>query len=165
MSRYEKQANDFLEKTGTTFKAEFIAHKKHFQDDEDERDVYLITFEKNGRAKTLEFGQSLNCSGQWIAYLPKGEREYINDKKRAISLKSKGVQVSKNKDFEIPNAYGVLSVIVKEDPDTFDVFCSNFGYDTDSRKAEVIYKAVMNEWDKVQMLWSEKELELLREIQ
>ena len=45
-----------------------------------------------------------------------------------------------------PSAYDILACITKNDPGTFEDFCSEFGYDTDSRKAEKVYKAVVREW-------------------
>ena len=63
-----------------------------------------------------------------------------------------------------PTAYDVLASITKYDVGSFEDFCSEFGYDTDSRKAYKIYKAVLREWKNVEKLWSEEELEQLREI-
>jgi hypothetical protein len=63
-----------------------------------------------------------------------------------------------------PSAYGVLAGITKSDPGTFEDFCGEFGYDRDSRNAEKIYNAVVKEWENVQKLFPEIELEQLREI-
>jgi len=65
---------------------------------------------------------------------------------------------------EKPTAYDVLSCLQKQDVGTFENFCSEFGYDEDSRKAEKIYNAVCKEWDNVKMLWSDAEIEKLQEI-
>jgi len=64
-----------------------------------------------------------------------------------------------------PTEYDVLTCLTKYDPETFEDFCSEFGYDEDSRKAEKIYKAVVNEYNNVAMLWNDSEIELLSEIQ
>lgn len=63
-----------------------------------------------------------------------------------------------------PTAYDVLACIQKYDPGTFENFCSEFGYDTDSRKAEKIYKAVCKEWQKVSTFFTSNEIEELQEI-
>lgn len=39
-----------------------------------------------------------------------------------------------------PNEYDLLSCLCKYDPDTFENFCWEFGYDTDSRKAFAAWK-------------------------
>lgn len=64
-----------------------------------------------------------------------------------------------------PTAYDVLACITKYDPGTFENFCDDFGYDTDSRSAERTYNAVVQEWLQISALFSEQELEELRDIQ
>lgn len=63
-----------------------------------------------------------------------------------------------------PNAYDLLASLTKYDPESFEWFCSNYGYDTDSRKAFRTYKAVCREWEKVNKFFSAEELEELQEI-
>lgn len=64
-----------------------------------------------------------------------------------------------------PNAYDVLSCITKYDPGTFEDFCSDFGYDEDSRSAEKTYNAVCEEWENISLLFTYEEIEQLQEIQ
>lgn len=45
-----------------------------------------------------------------------------------------------------PNAYDILAAVEKSDPGTFDDFCSEFGYNTDSRAAVRTYFAVQKEY-------------------
>ena len=66
---------------------------------------------------------------------------------------------------KVPSSYEVLSCLTKNDVGTFSNFCSEFGYDEDSRKAERIYKAVVNEYENLKRLYSSFELELLQDIQ
>lgn len=63
-----------------------------------------------------------------------------------------------------PTPYSVLSCLQKYDVDSFDNFCSEFGYDTDSRKAYKTYKSVLKEWKNVELLFTPEEIELLQEI-
>jgi hypothetical protein len=65
----------------------------------------------------------------------------------------------------VPVAYDVLSCIEKSDPGTFENFCGDFGYDTDSRKAEKTYNLVCESWKKISVFFTETELEELQEIQ
>lgn len=62
-------------------------------------------------------------------------------------------------------AYDLLACITKHDPGAFDDFCSDFGYDIDSRKAEYVYRAVVAEFRKVEKFFTADELEALQEIQ
>ena len=63
-----------------------------------------------------------------------------------------------------PNIYDILACLVKSDPETFEYFCAEFGYDIDSRKAEETYKAVCKEYKAVERLFGDI-MEELQEIQ
>lgn len=62
-----------------------------------------------------------------------------------------------------PTMYDVLSCLQKYDVGTFENFCDEFGYDTDSRSAERVYKDVVREWKAVERLFGDV-LEELQEI-
>ena len=65
---YQKQADDFLKETGTTFKAKFYKHDKYFADDKERRDIYKITLRReNFGSYTFTFGQSIVDSQKSIA--------------------------------------------------------------------------------------------------
>ena len=128
-SEYTKQANDFMEKTGTTMKAVYVDHKPYFVDDKESRDIYRITLKRNGDKYTFRFGQSINDSD--------GNTP--------------------------PTAYDVLASITKSDPESFENFCSEYGYDADSRKALKTFHAVEKEWENVNRLFSDV-MEELQEI-
>lgn len=64
-----------------------------------------------------------------------------------------------------PTAYDVLSAIEKNDPEDFDNFCGNYEYDTDSRTAERVYKAVCKQWKAISRIYSAEQIEQLKEIQ
>jgi hypothetical protein len=38
---YDKQAKDFLTKTGTTLYVKYLNHEKYFEDDKEPRDTYI----------------------------------------------------------------------------------------------------------------------------
>lgn len=62
-----------------------------------------------------------------------------------------------------PEMYDILAYLQKHDPETFEDFCGNYGYDEDSRKAYKTYKAVCREWAAVERLFSDC-LDELQEI-
>jgi hypothetical protein len=49
-------------------------------------------------------------------------------------------------------------------PGTFEDFCSEHGYDTDSKKAECTYNAVKDEYMNLCILFTDEEMEMLSEI-
>lgn len=63
MENYEKQAQDFLEKTSSSLKIEFLKNGKHFTDDKDVRDIYKVTLSRGSRSYTFNFGQSILIKG------------------------------------------------------------------------------------------------------
>lgn len=193
MEECEQQANKFLEKTGTEFKIVFLKNDKYFDDNKETRDIYEITLKRGEREYKFRFGQSINDSGvkllmKRIQGVPSDEIiNWENSKIRTFNVpdetRKKGhkrvmryihdkidVSVSattserKVKIFSEPTPYDVLASLQKYDIGTFEDFCSEFGYDTDSRKAEKIYKGVVDEYNNLKMLYSDKEIEEMREI-
>tara|TARA_R110000868_G_scaffold379828_1_gene645771 strand:- start:1031 stop:1801 length:771 start_codon:yes stop_codon:yes gene_type:complete len=63
-----------------------------------------------------------------------------------------------------PSVYDVLACLTKYDIGNFENFCSDFGYNTDSRTAYKTYKAVLKEWKNIERLFTNDQLELLQEI-
>lgn len=160
---YEKAGQQFLKDTNTTFRVEFLRHGKHFHDETDTRDIYNAIFERGGRIVSFEFGNSVIASGRWSCWNGK-QRVKTNDEKEFKRLGGLAY-CTPNKDFKEPTAYDVLTCLVKEDFKDLKDFCDTFGYDTDSIKANEVYKGVKEEYYKVCMLWNEEELDVLREIQ
>ena len=63
-----------------------------------------------------------------------------------------------------PTMYDILTCLTKNNPETFEDFCSEYGYNTDSINAQKTYKAVKREFNGVNRLFSDI-LEQLQEIQ
>lgn len=75
-----------------------------------------------------------------------------------------GDSIANTKAGHEPCEYDVLACITKSEPeDTFEDFCSSYGYDTDSRKAERIYKAIQREFKGINRVFGDV-LEQLQEI-
>lgn len=62
-----------------------------------------------------------------------------------------------------PTMYDVLACVQKYDVGSFEDFCGEFGYDTDSRRAERTYKAVCKEYAAVERLFGDV-MDKLQEI-
>lgn len=137
MDEYEKQAEEFLEKTNTIMKIEFLRHGKHFQDDKRSRDTYEITLKNEKHIYKFNFGQSLINSGT----------------------------LSNNFKKQKPTNYDVLSCLNVDCSGDFEYFCREFGYNEDSVKARAIYRSVQGESNNLYKLFDHKEIEQLSEIQ
>lgn len=87
-------------------------------------------------------------------------------KRGKLSYKIKfGQSIAGSERGEKPNAYDILSCLQKYDTGDFENFCGDFGYDTDSRKAEKTYKAVRKEYEGLAKMYNEEELSIMAEIQ
>ena len=99
------------------------------------------------------FASDKECRYVFKCRLSRGGKSYTFDFGQSI-----------NAGAEEPSLYDVLTCLQKYDVGTFENFCSEFGYDQDSRTAERIYKAVLKEFAGVERLFPDI-IEELQEIQ
>lgn len=177
MNNYEQQATDFCNKYGVQLDIEYKEYGKHFEEDKEPRDIYSVFIKRGSRGYSLEFGQSLNESGVKVINRNTGRVNRVFDRKDVTNKKGQidpyliGLllkyplascdQVIKPTP---PTVYNILACLTKNDPETFEDFCSNFGYDADSKRAERVYNAVKDEWKGMQVLFNDEELTELQEI-
>ena len=55
----------------------------------------------------------------------------------------------------LPRTYDILSCLQKSDPGTLEDFCGEFGYDTDSKRADATYQAIKKEYEDFAALFPE----------
>ena len=85
--------------------------------------------------------------------LKRGRKSYTFDFGQSVACGS-----------EEPTPYDVLACLQKYDVGTFEDFCSDYGYDEDSRTAEKTYKAVVKEYEAMSRLFTDEELDVLQSI-
>lgn len=168
INNYEQQALEFLKMSGTTFSSKYLKTDKYFDEDKEERDIYEISLVSRGRSYVFKFGNSINNSGQYelldhVLIKRFGRNKISADEYKKLGFLEKQEAIV-NKEFKKPTAYDVLACITKYDPGTLENFCAEFGYDVDSKKAEKTYIAVKDEWMNITRLFSESEMDILREI-
>lgn len=177
---YEAQAQDFLNKTGTEFKVEFLRHDLYFRDDKHKRDIYEITLTRGERSYSFEFGQSLNKSfcKKEFAKADFGQRKEIyNHLKANLWVKVSSEDLNKlyaghvpldklgRKELRIaPTPYDVLACLDAYQYESFEDFCGCMGYDKDSISALEIYNAIKEQVTQLERLYSEEEIALLHDI-
>ena len=167
-TNYEKQATDFLEKTGCKMTITFKENRKYFPEDKETRDVYDVKIERGKRKFKFEFGNSI-ADSQYYQDLQFSDRKYtlnggcLTGRYRIVDMDRYSTYI-KLMPGKSPSEYSILSCLTKYDPESFENFCSEYGYDEDSRTAERTYNAVVKEWQNVCMIWADDEIEELREI-
>lgn len=162
-SEYEIQAETFLKEYAITYTAVFLFHGPHWEGDKDFRDVYECILKREGkRPLTVRFGQSQRESrNYWKA--PKGYKG-MGNRIRYDNSGRLGMDGWMPTKVKAPSAYSLLAALTKYDPGSFENFCGEYGYDTDSRKAENTYRAVVAEWHQVRAFFTDTEIEKLAEI-
>ncbi len=168
-NEYDKQAEQFLQDTGTTFKADFLTHGIYFDGDKDKRDIYQITLVQGERFYSFKFGQSINASGKYVidADCWQGDNSYSRGQRlhKKPFIIGQGKVHHINKAFAKPTPYDVLAALQKNDIGTLEDFCGDFGYNTDSISASKTYNAVRDEFLNIERLYNTEEIEQLQEIQ
>lgn len=91
-------------------------------------------------------------------------REAIERTIKRLQNESKTVYLNPKKEIASPSLYSVFTCLTKYDPGTFENFCSDFGYDSDSISALKTYKSCVKEWDNVEKLFGDV-IDELQEIQ
>ena len=66
---------------------------------------------------------------------------------------------------EYPKLYDILACLTKYDPESFENFCSEYGYDEDSRKAENTWKACKRSAEKLARIYDGDIYDLANELQ
>jgi hypothetical protein len=171
-SEYEKQARDFAEKHNLTMHATYRGHYPRFGNNITAN--YTITLSRPGkRPYIFTFSTSINDSWYYTdeGHMSKKHKglplrldidkfmlEYLNQPQFAFG------RYIINQTKTAPSLYSVLTCLTKQDPGSFEDFCADYGYDTDSRAAEKIWYDAREEGRAVEALFSDC-LEELEEIQ
>lgn len=179
---YQKQAQDFLTKHNITFNAILIGDDcpAFCPDAEAGRDMdkvnvfprrthihgkhYRVSFQAKERTTLyLDFWNSYQDAESNAFHHGRGE---IYNRSESYWDRHRGTKYPGvvRKPLQIPAPYNVLACIIKSDPGTFDDFCRDFDYDSDSRKAETTYRAVVEEWRKVRAFFTADELAEVQEV-
>lgn len=147
-TEYDEQAEKWLVDTDSTLEIRFDGNRKYFPDDKETRDVYEVSLKRRAGSYTFSFGQCISRSEQPTkAHFP--SREYAEARKKRRQ----------------PSAYSILAGLDGYSPGTFEAFCSELGYDEDSRKkAEKTWRACVEQCLELERMYSPEELQALAEI-
>ena len=64
----------------------------------------------------------------------------------------------------VPTPYDVLASSQRRDPESFEDFCLNFGYDNDSMHARFIWKSTTEQFESFRSFFTSEELKIIAEI-
>lgn len=142
---YELQANTFLKNTATTLIVNFSHYGKHFESDTYKRNIYEVSLKREKRPPYIfRFGDSVVNSTIQKHYMRKVGYN------RKVGYK--------------PTNYSILACLDSYCPISFDNFCADYGYDTDSRSAYRTFEKCLQERSALEAMFSPDELEQLSSI-
>lgn len=181
MDKYEKQAEDFCKKHDVKITKTFNYYGPYFEEETTKRDIWTITIERHGKTPfTFNFGNSIMESNL------QGKRDFLRSygifTKKLLDLKwpAKRRMYGEWNGFTYqelaetfnwppsqkhiePSDYSILATLTKYDPESFEFFCSEYGYSEDGITAERTYRAVQKEWREVKRMFGDC-IEELNEI-
>jgi hypothetical protein len=168
MNEYIKQAINFLKKTHTEIKIEYVglAVNKEWKEKE-KRCLYEITLTSPRGAMTFDFWDSIrNTEIKTMTLEAYAEKRYhvVFPSLTQAEKMQANRELAVKKKAASPSAYDILACLTKYDPGTFEDFCSDYGYNEDSRTAERIYFAVQKEYNQLARLFTPEQMEELLEI-
>lgn len=144
MSEYEKQAQEWLQKTGTELTIEYV------------EDVEGFPFNNNDKMMHRAYKCTLKRTGA-----------YIRLRHNSYEFPFYG-SAADWENGEDPTEYDVLACLEYADPGTIDDFVAEYGYEvhdwSDVRRIEATYNAVKEQSRALSRMYSELELDALSEI-
>lgn len=161
ITEYDAQAFNWANKHGVRMTTKYTGHRKYSADDKDTRDTYSITLLRNNVSMTFDYGASLVDSKAG----PDSDGPYW--RKRATEDMGEYSVINwraSNRNRVAPTLYNVLTCIEKDDCGTFEGWCGDFGYGTDSRKALETYLACQKHYGDFLRLCG-NDAEMMREAQ
>lgn len=170
MNEYLEQAKNFLNKANSKCEIVYggISRNENWKEKE-KRNWYDVTITTPRGKMTFTFWDSIHnteISTMTFEEYAKKKLKYnrVEDMSYGEKVKAKN-DLARLKAEAVPNEYDVLACLEKYDVGTFEDFCSEFGYDEDSRTAERIYIAVIKEYKDLTRIFTEGQMEELSEIQ
>lgn len=183
MDEYEKKAADFLKATNSTIKIEIPTPEETkkplwYEKGDAEMQHYRVTLNSARGSWTFDFWDSISAreAVDALDYLKKAQfgdysqeryksERILHDKLgRNINAYQARKQYGELRDRLKPSQYAILSCLDLLYSDSFEEFCNEFGYDTDSRKAEKTYNAMLEQDRNLRRLFTLEELEKLEDI-
>lgn len=173
---YKQQAIDFLKKTGTRMYIEHVGcHPCADWEDNEPRDHYAVTlykykpgsicdklpFDKTNEKPFAVMREYKFTFKDSLANTAARQKRRVYDNTVRATGMGFGAKPGK---WSKPSPYDILACLTSYDPGLFEDFCSDYGYEKDSRKAYKVYESVRDEYLHLARLFSDSELKLLGEI-
>lgn len=165
---YDERMKSFLKDTNATCTIEYGGiSKNQLWKEKEKRNWYDVTIITPKGSMNYVFWDSIHNTYLSSMTLEQYVKKEYNCELYGLSYAEKSKasrELQKLKDNAKPNEYDVMSCLQMYDVGTFADFCSEFGFNEDSRSAEQMYIGVINEYKSLEKIFTEEQLEILRNI-
>lgn len=176
MNEYQQQAKDFLTSTNTKIFIDGFRVVEQ-KDNKNEFGQPLKAVKMYIHLTRGDISQTFDYQGSHVDYLNYTGQIEVHTSRELNGKRYRGLrtdkmtpakQINAKKEFKDNIPYNFLACVTKCKPDSFESFCSDFGYDdlplSSYPEVKKIYKAVKEEWLKISTLYTFDELDQLQEI-
>lgn len=127
----------------------------YFDDDKEERETLIVKVTRETRTIQFSFGMSINDTA--ILYPRNFLMAHAGDRKDKQENEKEKARIFAGL------LYSLLTCMRSEHycPKSFSDFCSEYGYDEDSRKAEKTHRACLEQSARLEKIFSEDEIQAL----
>lgn len=172
MSEYQQQALDFLEKCNAKMEIEFIGVETNQNwNDNAKRNKYRFTITTPKGKMSGDFWDSIMNTNMHLMTLNDFCVKYYRRKTEWMSSGEKvraSQELTKLRKKAVPTPYDILSCMQKYDVGTMNDFFDEFGYEVHSADDMFCfmntYNAVVKEYRDLCRIFTEEQMEMLREI-
>lgn len=167
-SEYTKKTEQLMKTLNVAYTIEYdgIGINPNWND-KDKRTIYSVHLENTRGSMDFTFwGSILEAELRKMSmddYCKIYMRSHYQDLSYAEKSKANRAYHRKLKEYEV-DIYEVIAALQKYEVGSFSNFCDEYGYDEDSRRAERIYLACTDEYYKLKKMFTEEEMEMLREV-
>lgn len=167
-SEYIKKAEQLMKTLNVTYTIEYdgIGINPNWND-KDKRTMYSVHLENSRGSMDFTFWSSMLEAELRKMSMDDYCRIYMRSRYQNLSYaeKSKANRAyqKKLKKYKV-DIYDVVTALQKYEVGSFSDFCDKYGYDEDSRRAERIYLDCTDKYYKLKKMFTEEEMETLREV-
>ncbi len=170
MSKYVKQAKDFLASCNATMEIKYVGLEKPNWDDKPRR-TYDCTIKTPRGEMMVHFYDSLHNTELHMPYDECYETKY-HRKYNGLTINEKARfqrEIKEKRAEAVPTEYSILSCLTKYDVGSMDDFMHEFGYEIkcveDMTNFINTYNAVVKEYNDIRRCFTEEQIEAMWEIQ
>lgn len=169
MKNYIEQAKNFLKNCNATMDIKLVGCDipTHWKGVKEEHNHYRFTIKTPKGSMTDDFWDSIyNTKLSKITfdeYCCEKHKMHERDMLPAEKIRAQKLWKELRKE-ALPTEYDILACLETYVPDTFEDFCSEFGYDDDSISALKTYLACQKQWSNIRKIFTEEQIEELAEI-